>query len=193
MVLVEALVFLIVLALILRRNLSALARLPYHGGWKLIGGVVSLFVLQAVLVIYVPGQTIFQLAFLVLSQVALLLLLLLNRHLVGAKLFALGIILNTTVMVANGGWMPVTPEISHFVNPDQTVETYVRPTNSKNIVLSRSETKLWILSDIIPIPLPWRRSAMSIGDLFLILGVGQFIFINSKNEEEVVKLRDSAT
>ena len=193
MVLAEALVFLIALALILRRDLSALARLPYHGGWKLVGGVVSLFVLQAVLVIYVPGQTIFQLALLVLSQVALLLLLLLNRHLVGAKLFALGIVLNIAVMVANGGWMPVTPEIYHFVYPDQTVEVYARPTNSKNIVLSRPETRLWILSDIIPVPLPWRRSAISIGDLFLILGAAQFIFINSKNEEEAVKLRDSAT
>jgi hypothetical protein len=192
-VLVEALVFLVALALILRRNLSALARLPYHGGWKLVGGIVSLFVLQALFVIYAPGQTIFQLALLVLSQVALLLLLLVNRHLVGAKLFALGLILNIAVMVANGGWMPITPETYHFVYPNRTIEVHARPTSSKNIVLSHSETNLWILSDIIPIPLPWHRSAMSIGDLFLILGAACFIFINSKNKEEVVTLKDSAT
>lgn len=185
MILIEAIAFLVILALILRRDLSALARLPYRGGWKLSVGVMGLFAAQAVLVIYTPRQTVFQLAFLILSQFALLLLLLLNHHLPGAKLFALGIILNTIVITANGGWMPVTPEIYHFVNPSQKVEVYTKPVKSKNIILPRSETKLWLLSDIIPVLLPWDRSALSLGDLFLILGAAQFIFrINIKKEEE---------
>jgi hypothetical protein len=176
MVLVYAVIFLIILALLLRRDLSAIGRISYRGGWRLAAIVAGLFILQAMIVIYAPGQTAFQMALLVLSQIALVFLLLLNHHVPGAKLFALGIILNTTVMVANGGWMPVTPEIHHFVHPDRAVSVQARPLGSKGIILPRTETRLWILSDIIRITLPWRRYAISIGDLLLILGAAQFIF-----------------
>ena len=176
MILAYAVVFLIVLALLLRRDLSVLGRIPYQGGWWLVMIVVGLFVLQATLVLYVPGKTTFQMIVLISSQLALVWLLFLNRHIPGARLFALGIVLNVTVMAANGGWMPVTPETYHFVHPDRTVEPYTRPPSSKNIVLPRSETNLWILSDIIPFTLLWRRTAVSGGDLLLIVGAAQFIF-----------------
>jgi hypothetical protein len=174
-ILVDAVIFLLLLALLLRRDLSAIGRISYRGGWKLAAIVAGLFVVQAMTVLYVPGQTIFQMALLILSQMALVFLLLLNRHLPGAKLFALGIILNIAVMVANGGWMPVTPEIHYFVHPDRPVELQARQVNSKDVILPRTATNLWILSDIIPVALPWRRNAVSIGDLLLILGAVQFI------------------
>jgi hypothetical protein len=183
-VLAYAVFFLIILALLLRRDLSAIGRISYRGGWKLAAIVAGLFVLQAMLVLYVPGQTVFQMALLVLSQIALIFLFFLNRHVPGAKLFALGIILNTTVMVANGGWMPVTPETYHFVHPDLAVGVQARPSSSKNIILPDSETKLWILSDIIHVTLPWRRNAVSIGDLLLILGLAQFIFQATSRREK---------
>lgn len=182
MVLAYALVFLIILALLLRRDLSAIGRIAYRGGWKLVALLAGLFVLQAMLVLYIPGRTVFHVVLLVLSQIALIFLCLLNRHLPGAKLFALGIILNMAVMVANGGWMPVTPETHRFVHPDRTVEVQARPSSSKNIVLPRTETNLWILSDVIRVSLPWHRNAMSIGDVLLILGGAQFIF--SRHQEE---------
>jgi hypothetical protein len=175
-ILAYAIILLIILALLLRRDLSALGRIPYRGGWKAAAAVVGLFVLQAALIIYVPGQAMWQMAVLILSQLALICVLFLNYHVPGAKLFALGIILNTAVMVANGGWMPVTPETQQFVHPDQPVEVYAKPPSSKNIVLRRSETRLWILSDIVRVTLPWRRNAISIGDLLLVAGVAQFIF-----------------
>jgi hypothetical protein len=175
-ILADAVIFLLILALLLRRDLSAIGRISYRGGWKLAAIVAGLFVVQAMMVLYVPGQTVFQMALLILSQIALVFLLLLNRHAPGAKLFALGIILNIAVMVANGGWMPVTPEIHYFVHPDRPVELQARQVNSKNVILSRAEINLWILSDIIPVTLPWRRNAVSIGDVLLILGAAQFIF-----------------
>ncbi len=184
MVLVYAVIFLIVLALLLRRDLSAIGRISYRGGWRLTAIVAGLFILQAMMVVYVPGQTAFQMALLVLSQIALIFLLLLNHHVPGAKLFALGIILNTTVMVANGGWMPVTPETYHFVHPDRAVSVQVRPLGSKGIVLPRTETRLWILSDIIRVTLPWRRYAISIGDLLLTLGAAQFIVQPTSKREK---------
>ena len=183
MILVYAIIFLIITAFLLRRDLSAIGRISFRGGWKLALTIIALFVLQAAIVIFVPGQTVFQIAILILSQVALVFLFLLNYHVSGAKLFALGIFLNTTVMVANGGWMPVTPETAQFVHPDRTIELQAKPSNSKNIILPRSETNLWVLSDIIRVTLPWRRNAVSIGDLLLIIGAGQFIFLASSKKK----------
>jgi hypothetical protein len=175
-ILAYAVIFLIVLALLLRRDLSAIGRISYKGSWKLAVVVVILFVLHDALVIYTSGQTIFQIAILISSQVALMCLLLLNHHIPGTKLFVLGLIFNTTVMVVNGGWMPVTPETYRFVHPDQTIEIQTRPSYSKNVILPHTQTRLWILSDIIHVPLPWHRYAVSIGDLLLVIGVAQFIF-----------------
>jgi hypothetical protein len=178
MVLAYAVIVLIVLALLLRRDLSAIGRIPYRGGWKLAAVVAGLFALQAALILYAPpaGQTTLQKAVLILSQIALIFITLLNHRIPGAKLFALGIILNTTVMAANGGWMPVTPETDQFVHPQRVVEVQERPPSSKGMIIPRAETNLWILSDIIRVSLPGRRTAMSLGDLLLILGAAQFIF-----------------
>lgn len=175
MVLAYLVILLVGLALLFRRDLSALGNIPYRGGWKLITIVVCLYGLQAALIVYVSGQTMLQMAILILSQVALICLLVLNRHVPGAWLFGLGIALNSVVMVANGGWMPITPEIYHYVHPERTIELQTRPPNSKNVILLRSDTRLWVLSDIIRIKL-WRRWAASIGDMLLIAGVAQFIF-----------------
>ncbi len=176
MFLAEAVVCLVILALLLRRDLSAIGRHPFRGGWKLAVIVAGLFVVQAMVILYVPGQTALQMTVLILSQVVLVLLVILNHHLPGAKLLALGIILNTTVMVANGGWMPITPEMNHFVHPDRVVEELDRAPNSKGIILPRTETRLWILSDIVRVKVPWRRTVVSVGDLVVLAGIAQFIF-----------------
>ncbi|MBN1994674.1 MAG: DUF5317 domain-containing protein [Anaerolineae bacterium] len=196
MILTDAIVFLIILALLLKRDLSLIARLPYRGGWSVIIGVIALFILQATLIIYTSGQAVWQAALLIGAQLALVFLLLLNRHVPGIKLFVLGIILNTAVMVANGGWMPVTPEIYQFVHPGRPVELYSKPPSSKNIILPYNQTNLRLLSDIIPVTLPWRRNAVSGGDLCLVLGAAQFIFqINFKKKrgEEIVKLKGAVS
>jgi hypothetical protein len=187
MIVAYAIIILIILALILRRDLSALAHIPYRGGWKVATAVVGLYVLQAAWVIYGPGQAVWQMMLLIGSHLALFFLLLLNHHVPGAKLFALGVILNTTVMVVNGGWMPATPETHQFVSPDGEVELYAKPPGSKNIILPRSETRLWILSDIIRVNLPWLKSAVSIGDLLVILGAAQFIFLTGIRKKNVAR------
>ena len=184
MILVYAIIVLITLALIFQRDLSALGRFHFRGGWKLALAVLGLFVLQAAFVIFVPGQATGQMILLIVSQFALIVLLLLNHHVPGAKLFALGIFLNTAVMIANGGWMPITPERYEWVHPERFSEVYAKPPSSKNIILPYQESRLWILSDIIPVTLPWRRNAVSIGDLLLIAGAAQFIFWGSEKREK---------
>jgi hypothetical protein len=175
-ILVYAIILLIILALITGRDLSAIGQISYRGGWRLGAIVASLFLLQAAFVLYVPGQTIIQMLLVIFSQLALIFLVWLNRHVPGAKLFALGVMLNTTVMVANGGWMPITPETYESMRANRTVEVETRAPGSKGIMLPRSETRFWILSDIIRVDLPGRRSAMSIGDILLIIGAAQFLF-----------------
>jgi hypothetical protein len=187
-ILVYAIIFLFVLALLLRRDLTVLGQLHYRGGWKL--GVIlgSLFLLQASLVLYAPGQSTFQMVIVVLSQLTLIFLFLLNRHLPGAKLFALGVILNTTVMIANGGWMPITPETYHSITPNRVVEVQGRAPGSKGIMLPRNETELWILSDIIQVSIPGHKSAMSFGDMLLIIGAAQFLLQATHNIKDRYKL-----
>lgn len=183
MILVYVIVLLVVLALLFGRNLSAIGRLSFRGGNKLIVLVVGLYMLQAVSVIYASGQALFQMMILILSQLALAFLVFLNRHLPGAKLFLLGLVLNLVVMVTNGGWMPVTQSTFQYVHPGKTTEIGARPPLSKNIVLAREETHLWILSDIIPVISPWRSWAVSIGDVLLIIGVTLFIFKTTSTEK----------
>jgi hypothetical protein len=181
-ILAYAIILLVLIALLLRRDLSAIGRMSYRGGGKFLVFVIGLFVLQAKLVLYVPGQALLQTVLVISSQLALIGLVLFNHRVPGAKIFALGVAFNVIVMVANGGWMPVTPETYHFVHPDRIVPLYTRPVASKNIILPRPKTRLWFLSDIIRVALPWRRNAVSMGDLLLILGVAFFIFqVTAKN------------
>jgi hypothetical protein len=185
MVLTYAIILLVLLALLLRRDLSAIGRIAFRGSWWLVIIVISLFALQATLVLYLPGQSSWQMVLLIASQFALLGVVLLNHFVPGAKLFALGIALNLLVMVANGGWMPVTPETYQFVHPERIVTLYTKPASSKNIILPRAETKLWYLSDVIRLPLPGRRTAVSLGDVLLIGGVAQLIMQTTSKKKEL--------
>ena len=60
MILAYAIIVLVLLAVLLRRDLSAIGQVEFKGGWKLFGLIVGLFILQAGLVIYVPGQSLLQ-------------------------------------------------------------------------------------------------------------------------------------
>ena len=184
MVLAYAILILIFVALVLRRDLSAIGKLSYRGGWMLPGLVVALFGLQWAIVVANLGQAGLQIATLILSQIALIILLLWNYHLPGAKLFALGVALNVIVIIANGGWMPLTQETYHYIYPDRTIEIGARMPNSKSIILPQEETTLWVLSDIIRVAVPWRRWAVSIGDLLIVVAVAQFIFQTSSSKEK---------
>ncbi len=191
MILAHAVLILIALAvirsLVFCRNLMIpIGQRPYRGGWKLVAGIVILYALQATLVTYASGKTVLQSLILVFSHIGLMVLLLQNRHIPGVKLVLLGAVLNIVVVLANGGFMPVTPEIHNdFVHPERPpAEAGARPPSSKNIILDKEDTNLWFLSDIIRITVPWRRTAVSIGDVLLVAGAAQFIFQVKSREEE---------
>ncbi len=157
---------------------SGLASTRLRYGWL----AILLFALQA-LVIYFPqpargGVWSPQTLLLVGSHLLVLLVVGLNWRLPGMPLIGIGLALNLLVMVANGGYMPITPEalqragLGHLALGDASGS---RLTATKDILLAREETRLWVLSDIVVIPatLPL-SSVFSVGDAVLAAGVWWF-------------------
>ncbi len=172
-------------SLVLRRDyIAPIGERPYRGGWKLFVGIIVLLALQIILVVNAPGQSVFQMLIMTSFHLGATAFFLLNRHIPGVKLVILGAVFNIVVALVNGGWMPLTPDAAHFVYRDKVpIEVGIRPLKSKSIVIAKEDTNLWILSDIIRIKVPWRRAAISIGDVLLLVGIAQFIFQVKAKEE----------
>ncbi|MCB0129866.1 MAG: DUF5317 domain-containing protein [Caldilineaceae bacterium] len=165
----------LVIALLFRRDFSAVNEIRLRGSWLTVAVFGLLFATQLLQILVAPAHPIPPAAVMIGSQVVLLAFLLANLHIPGMKLLTLGLGLNLLVMSLNGGWMPVTPATHEYVRPDAIATLYSVPLGSKNIVLERADTTFWFLSDILRLPLPWRRYALSIGDVFLLLGIAEFL------------------
>jgi len=88
---------------------------------------------------------------LVPSQIGLLVFALANLKKPGFWLLALGLALNLTVIAANGGMMPISPENVRKVYPDAPAGAWQigeRLGTSKDIVLPVEHTALWFLTDL---------------------------------------------
>jgi len=116
---------------------------------------------------------------LVASHVLLFVVIWQNRHLSGIKVIGLGLLLNSLVMIVNGGFMPITPEtlvqIGYDGNASQLETGYIVG-RTKNVVAEPGEASLWFLSDVMVIPRPFPiPTALSLGDLLIVLGVFFFL------------------
>jgi hypothetical protein len=111
---------------------------------------------------------------LLLSGLTLAVVVWVNRQLPGMLLLGLGLLLNLVVMCANGGYMPIEPAVVERIgHADHAVATGsgTRLAYSKDIVLPREETRLWLLSDVLVLPPPFPLpSAASIGDVCIAAG-----------------------
>lgn len=175
MILLVALGFALVVGLIRGGSLHRIADLPLRWGWVALLALAIQFSL-----VYLPtgsqgGPLDPRWWLLTFSYLLLFLVVWGNRSLSGMVIVGLGLLLNFVVITANGGFMPITPEALRRAGhadlaPGLESRTLVRST--KDIVLTREETRLWILSDIfvLPPPLPV-ASAFSLGDLLIALGV----------------------
>lgn len=104
----------------------------------------------------------------------------LNRTIPGFWLVSLGISLNLLVMFANSGHMPVSPaafqRMSGLDVPAGTLLLF-----SKDRVLEDAAALLPWLGDRLLLPGPLARVAVwSVGDLLLLMGTGQLLWVTMK-------------
>ncbi|MGJ8455474.1 DUF5317 domain-containing protein [Pseudothermotoga sp. U03pept] len=101
-----------------------------------------------------------------ISYGILFLIVLLNTHLRGFKLIAVGSLMNASVILLNSGRMPVYEPFARSLGLDLTI---------KHTFVDSFSLKL-LFGDWIPVILPWgRRFLISPGDIFVYLGV--FLFL----------------
>jgi hypothetical protein len=91
----------------------------------------------------------------------------------GIALIGLGLMLNFVAILANEGWMAVTPETLLKTGPlpsDAVVGEWVPGT--KDILLERSDVNLWPLTDrLVWDPISDVVRAFSVGDVVIAFGV----------------------
>lgn len=93
----------------------------------------------------------------------------LNRHIPGIVLVGIGLVCNLVAILANGGYMPVDPDIARVAGLQRdTPETALQ----FNSIARDTNVHLWILTDILPVPagLPF-HNVYSIGDVLLTCGL----------------------
>lgn len=113
-------------------------------------------------------------AALVTSQIALLIFALLNFSKPGFWLLSLGLILNLTVIVLNGGLMPISPETVAVIFPQTAASLPLgeRLGTGKDILLPAEQTRLGFLSDRFLIPYgAGHYVAFSLGDALVACGI----------------------
>ncbi len=103
------------------------------------------------------------------SYVPLLVLVALNRGTPGMWLIGLGILMNFTVIVANSG-MPVMSEAAYVAGGTNADADIVA--SAKHVLLDTS-TALPFLADVIPLRLFGFGQVISLGDVFLAVGLAQ--------------------
>lgn len=106
----------------------------------------------------------------ILSYALLLFALLRNIRILGASIIAVGTLLNFVAVLANRGFMPVSPDARYLAGKTllEIPSDGLALTGSGGMVLPTDQTRLWLLTDIIPVSSV--RTVFSIGDI--IIGVG---------------------
>ena len=109
----------------------------------------------------------------VTSQGLLFLFAWFNRNIPGMPILIIGLILNLTVMIANGGFMPINPKTAEQVVGVERISS-IEPGHRigyKDILLSSHETRLELLADrfLPPDGFPY-QVAFSLGDIFIAVG-----------------------
>jgi len=106
----------------------------------------------------------------VLSYLMLAVALYANRRLPGAMWMVAGATLNFLVIVVNGGRMPVHPWALKLTGQEDFM-LYLGGDTCATHFLSGPGTHLWFLGDVMGIPYIHLKSAFSIGDVLLMVGL----------------------
>jgi hypothetical protein len=106
------------------------------------------------------------------SFVLLMILVLLNRSQPGMWIAGIGVLMNFTVIAANGG-MPVLTGAAEVASGFTVSEPDLSGT-FKHILLDE-DSRLTFFADVIPLRVGTLGEVISLGDIFLALGLGAFV------------------
>ena len=177
-------------------RITNLAYVQLRWIWLLLAAVIVRFVTEALLNQGVDMVEALRVPLLTGGFALLLAGLWVNRGYPGIGLAFVGIVLNAVVITINGGFMPIWQtalDAAQFAPADVTSALHVVVAGSAEDFLLRG----LILGDVIPIPIPFVQNVASLGDLFLTLGLGFFLFAAvvrvpsqlSASEEEAIRRR----
>ena len=110
---------------------------------------------------------------LTLTNLALVAMVLLNLRVPGLKLFAVGLGLNTLVMLLNGGFMPVSADALRQAGLGARTEELQAAGHSDKSSLIDARTSLPVLGDILPVPAI--EKVFSVGDVFVVAGAAWLV------------------
>jgi len=168
----------IALALARGGSFRHLATLRLQG----MGAIVASFLIQ--LVIYTPAVRHTALAqqdggAIYIVELALMIIGVACNWQLGptTKVVLAGLALNTAVVVANGGHMPVNAAALRSVQGDALVQTIAAHRDYANRMLADRSSLLLPLSDILPVPLPFGRGSVgSFGDILIAGGAATLAY-----------------
>jgi Family of unknown function (DUF5317) len=111
-----------------------------------------------------------------LSMAMLTLWVALNWRIPGMALMALGLLSNFVAIAANGGYMPVAPESARYAGRLARYTSEGLPV-ANNSIATGDQARLWLLTDILPIPagVPF-ANVYSVGDVLLTIGGALFCY-----------------
>jgi hypothetical protein len=112
-------------------------------------------------------------ASIIISQVLLLVFCWLNRRVPGIVLLGAGLLANLLVIIANNGFMPISPETASRLVPEETLASFEigERFGWKDVLLLPENTHLVFLSDHLLLP-EWSpyQVAFSPGDVMIAAG-----------------------
>lgn len=166
----------LVIGLLAGGNLLNLAAIRLRLVWVLFAALLVRFGIETALAAGLPLAETFRLPLFALAFWMLIVALWANRARPGIVLAMVGVLLNATAILANGGHMPIWQPsvIAAGFDLDEVNRSF-------HVLLPISLDATFLLragpfGDILPIPIPGIRNVASLGDLFLSAGLGFFLF-----------------
>lgn len=165
----------VVVSLLRGGRISNISEIRLRGWWLLFVG----FGMQIAAGFLDSDRSDLATGLVLLSFVPLMAVVWLNRDEAGMWIAGIGILMNFTVIAINGG-MPVMPAAVELAGGSaESLEL-----NAKHVILT-ADTALPFLGDIIPLP----GSVISLGDVFLAVGLGVFIEDQLKQPKRLFRHR----